>query len=199
MKKILLFFIFGAFVALPQSEKMVAAIEKNLQIMDTATTIETGIMLKNNFERIADAEPDQWIAQYYAGMANSSYAMQEKDISLRDEIIQKAEKYINRADELSPENSEIYVIKALIAYARLTTNPTERYAVDLPLAEQYLQQAMEFNPDNPRAYLEKAIALYYMPEMFGGGKKKALPFLHRQLKNLNLYSRKLYHRSGEKI
>ena len=40
--------------------KFVAAMEKNIQLLDTASTPETYISLANTFERIGNAEGDQW-------------------------------------------------------------------------------------------------------------------------------------------
>jgi len=76
---------------------MIKALEKNIAILDTARNVETSKFLINNFERIADVETGEWIAQYYASVANSAYSMREKDNVLKEKIIDKAEFYINRA------------------------------------------------------------------------------------------------------
>ncbi len=160
-----------------QSDKMIKAIEKNLAILDTASTIETALLLKNNFERIADAEKGEWIPQYYAAMANATLSMREKDAQLREEIVNKAEMYINRADSLEADNSEINVVKAMTVYSRITVSPMERFMNLKPLADKYMARAEELNPENPRVYLQKGVIMMFTPEMMGGGKAKGLPFI----------------------
>ena len=160
-----------------QSDKMIKAIEKNLAILDTASTIETALLLKNNFERIADVEKGEWIPQYYAAMANATLSMREKDTQLREEIVNKAEAYINRADSLEPDNSEINVVKAMTVYSRITVSPMERFMNLKPLADKYMARAEELNPENPRVYLQKGVIMMFTPEMMGGGKSKALPLI----------------------
>ncbi len=160
-----------------QSDKMIKAIEKNLEILDTASTIETALLLKNNFERIADAEKGEWIPQYYAAMANATLSMREKDTQLREEIVNKAEMYINRADSLEPDNSEIYVVRAMTVYSRITVSPMERFMNLKPLADKFMSTAEELNPENPRIYLQKGVIMMFTPEMMGGGKAKAMPLL----------------------
>lgn len=177
MKKLLLILILGMVSIFAQNEKMIRAIEKNLSILDTANTVETAMLLKNNFERIADAEKGEWIAQYYAAMANATISMREKDNILKEEIIDKAEAYLNRADSLQPNNSEIYVIKSMIVYARITVSPMERFMTLSPLATKYMATATELDPENPRIYLQNGMVVMFTPEMMGGGKAKAKPIL----------------------
>ncbi len=177
MKTFLLTLLFASVTLFAQSDKMIKAIEKNLEILDTASTIETALLLKNNFERIADAEKGEWIPQYYAAMANATLSMREKDTQLREEIVNKAEMYINRADSLEPDNSEIYVVKAMTVYSRITVSPMERFMNLKPLADKFMSTAEELNPENPRIYLQKGVIMMFTPEMMGGGKAKAMPLL----------------------
>jgi tetratricopeptide (TPR) repeat protein len=177
MKKLLLILILGMISLFSQNEKMIKALEKNIAILDTARNAETSKFLINNFERIADVETGEWIAQYYAAVANSAYSMREKDNVLKEKIIDKAEFYINRADSLNPNNSEIILIKSVIVYARISISPMERYLTMLPLATKYMATATELNPENPRVYLQSGLILLFTPEMMGGGKAKAKPVL----------------------
>ena len=45
------------------------------------------------------------------------------------------------------------------------------------IANQAIEKAIMLNAENPRAYLQRGISLFYTPEMFGGGKDKAMPVL----------------------
>jgi hypothetical protein len=42
-------------------------------------------------------------------------------------------------------------------------------------------KAEKLEPDNPRLFLMDGISTYYMPEMFGGGAKKAVPILEKSV------------------
>ncbi len=187
MRTLILAFLLVSVSLFAQSEKMIKAIEKNLTILDTASTIETALLLKNNFERIADAEKGEWIPQYYAAMANATLSMREKDSQLREEIVNKAEMYINRADSLEPDNSEIYVVKAMTVYSRITVSPMERFMNLKPVADQLMAKAEELNPDNPRIYLQKGLVMMFTPEMMGGGKEKAMPLLLTAIEKFDLF------------
>jgi hypothetical protein len=177
MKKLLLILILGMVSIVAQNEKMIKAIEKNLAILDTANTIETAMLLKNNFERIADVEKGEWIPQYYAAMANATISMREKDNIIKEGIIDKAETYLNIADSLQPNNSEIYVLKSMIVYARITVSPMERFMTLSPIATKYMATATELDPENPRIFLQNGMVVMFTPEMMGGGKAKAKPLL----------------------
>ena len=177
MKKLLLILVLGTISLFSQNEKMIKALEKNIAILDTANNPETAKLLINNFERIADVETGEWLPQYYASVANSAYSMREKDNILKEKIIDKAEFYINRADSLNPNNSEIYLLKSVIVYARISISPMERYMTMLPLATKYMATATELDPDNPRVYMQSGLILLFTPEMMGGGKAKAKPLL----------------------
>jgi hypothetical protein len=175
MKNILFLLFLLTTVAFCENVKMIKAIEKNLAILDTAKTYETAILLKNNFERIAEAELGEWIPQYYAAMSNATISMKEKDPKIKEEIVDRAEMYANRADSLQPENSEIFVIKSMIVYARITVSPMERYMALTPEANKFIDKATEFDPENPRIFLQKALTTMFTPEMMGGGKAKSRP------------------------
>jgi len=103
--------------------------------------------------------------------------MREKDTQLREEIVNKAEAYINRADSLEPDNSEIQVVRAMTVYSRITVSPMERFMSLQPVADKFMARAEELNPDNPRIYLQKGVIMMFTPEMMGGGKAKALPLI----------------------
>jgi len=50
------------------------------------------------------------------------------------------------------------------------------------------ETALQLDNTNPRAYLQKAQAVYYTPETFGGGAKKALPLFEVALEKFKLYT-----------
>jgi hypothetical protein len=130
------------------------------------------------FERIADAEKTKWQPYYYAALTqvNAAYFTstgQPMEAAKTDPIADKAEALLNKADALSPNNSEIYVVKKMIASLRMMGDPMNRWQTYGPQAEAALQTAMKLNPENPRVYIQQAQDKFYTPEQFGGSKTEA--------------------------
>ena len=65
---------FIAFASFSQSEKYTNAMEQLVPAVDTTMTPDGLNNLANSFQRIADAEKNQWLPYYYAALANVSAA-----------------------------------------------------------------------------------------------------------------------------
>ena len=158
-------------------EKYTMAMEAKVVAVDTMRKPDDLLALSAAFERIAEAEKNKWLPYYYAALTqvNAAYFMGMDNIQKEktDPMADKAEALIGKADALSPKNSEIWVVKKMIATLRLMGDPMTRYMEYGPQAEEALQMALKINPDNPRAYLLQAQDKYYTPEQFGGSKKEA--------------------------
>lgn len=173
MKKTILFLAlmvsFTAF-SYAQSDKYMGAMQKNLSMMDTAFANPSSLLsVSNNFERIATAEKNQWLPYYYAALSQVNYGFRAGDMSGGDPIADKAESLLNKADSLSPNNSEISLIKAMIGSVRMLVNPQARYMQMAGAVEAALKTAEAQDPANPRPYYYKAQTLKKTPEQFGGG------------------------------
>lgn len=180
MKKIFLFFTGVAFfsaLGFAQDAKYTSAMEPKVMAVDTLRNPDELIALSASFERIADAEKTKWLPYYYAALAqvNAAYTMVMKkpDATKTDPMADKAEALINKADELSAKNSEIYIVKKMIASLRMMADPMSRYMKYGPLAEEALQTAIQLNPENPRVYMLQGQDKYFTPEQFGGSKAEA--------------------------
>lgn len=161
-----------------QSEKYTAAIKKNVALIDSAFTHSDQFLdLANSFERIGTAEKNQWLAYYYAAYCRVNYGFMQKDRSGADPIADKATELINKADSLQPNNSEVSVIKSMIATLKMTVNPQQRYMQYGAVISKELQKAMEQDATNPRPHLIKGQNLQFTPPQFGGGCKTAKPEL----------------------
>ena len=182
MKKLLLLFCsLVALQAFAQDEKYIKAMEKNIAILDSANDIETYQSVNNAFERIGNANTKDWLPLYYQSYSHIMIGMKQEENSKKDEYFDKAEKLINRADSLSPDNSEIYVLKSLANSMKISIDPMTR-GQKLGMQSAMLNsKAIELNMENPRAYLMKGSGLMYTPEQFGGGKDKALPVLEESV------------------
>jgi hypothetical protein len=164
-----------------QNKKYISAMEKNVAELDTTRDAAKLQNLANNFERIAGAEKTEWLPSYYAAYCyvNMTYSTKGDMI---DTYCDKADKFIAKADSLSPNNSEIYTLKAQIAGARISVNPMARgqkYGME---SAELREKAKDLDKTNPRPYYLEGTAYFYTPPMFGGGKDKAKPSFEKALK-----------------
>ena len=180
MKKIflpLLIAVSVGFSASAQDDKFMKAMEPKVIAVDTVRKFDELLALSASFERIGDAEKTKWLPYYYAALTqvNAAYfmGMENMKADKTDPIADKAEALLSKADALNPQNSEIYVVKKMIASLRMMADPMNRYMQYGPIAEQALQTAIKLNPENPRIYLLQGQDKFYTPEQFGGSKTEA--------------------------
>lgn len=180
--------------AFAQSDKYVKAMEPKVAAIDTTHTVAGFTDLANAFERIADAEKTQWLPYYYAALAqvNSGYAMMNGSNVMNggmtatlDPIADKAENLLNKADALSKNNSEIYVVKKMIASLRMLGDPMSRYMTYGPAASEALETAKKLNPNNPRIYYLEGQDKLFTPEQYGGSKTEGKKLLEEALKKFD--------------
>lgn len=176
-----------------QSDKYTKAMEAKVAALDTTHNPEALQEIGNAFERIGDAEKVQWLPYYYAALAhvNAGYFSTGGKMggmtATLDPIADKAETLIEKAEALSKDNSEIFVIRKMIATLRMMGDPMTRYMQYGPQAQQALLTAKRLNPDNPRVYLLEGQDKYYTPEQFGGSKTEAKALLEEALKKYEAY------------
>ncbi len=171
-----------------QSEKYLAAMKTNMGALDSSFRNPASLLsLANNFERIANAEKNQWLPFYYAAFCQVNYSFMEQDKSKVDAIADKAAALISQADLLQPGNSEISCIKSMIASSRLMVNPMQRYMEFGPESDKQLETAIAQDPANPRPHFLKGQGLKYTPEQFGGGCKTAKEELQKAMDKFNTF------------
>jgi hypothetical protein len=184
MKKIIfsLAIIAATYSTYAQSEKYQKAMAANLAKMGTAASAMDFQTLSANFERIANAEKDQWLAYYYAAHTQILNGFMQKEATGNDAIADKAEALMNKADSLQKDNSEISCLRSMIGTLRMLVNPMQRY---MQLAKQIsgsVEMAKKQDPANPRPYYLQGQNLKNTPEQFGGGCKTAKPILEQAAK-----------------
>lgn len=162
-------------------EKFVKAMEPKMAAIDTTMSVQGLTDLANAFERIADAEKNQWLPYYYAAFCNASAGLMvagEGDLMASksdktDPYADKAEKQLSKAEELIKDNSEIFVVKKMIATLRMIGDPMNRFMTYGPAAAQALETAKKLDESNPRVYLLEGQDKFYTPEQYGGSKDEA--------------------------
>lgn len=129
--------------------------------------------LANSFERIANAESDQWHPLYYAGFCYINLSFISKDNVQKDAYLDKAQEFVDKAIEIYPDESEIHVLQGLLHQGRIQIDPAQRGMIYSQKAAQSLEEAKSYNPDNPRAYYLLGLNILHTPEAFGGGAENA--------------------------
>lgn len=178
---------------LAQSEKYMAAMKQNVSKLDAVNTSQDWVELGNNFKRIADAEKTQWLPYYYVALSNvmAGYfhgaVNQNPDAAVTDPLADKAEEALTKAESLTKENSEIFVVKKMIATLRMMADPQNRWQTYGPQAGEALQKAKSLNPNNPRVFLLEGQDKFYTPEEFGGSKAEAKTLFEESAKKFESF------------
>ncbi len=110
----------------------------------------------NLFERIANAEPDNWLPLYYAAQVNITSSFGEKNEEKLSAQLKKAQNLINDATAISKNNPEILVLQALLHTAWVAFDgATYGMTLSGKVIELYTKAAM-IAPENPRVVYCKA-------------------------------------------
>ena len=110
----------------------------------------------NMFERIANAEPDNWLPAYYAAQVNIVYSFGLKDEEKLNAQLKKAQDLIHDATAISKNNPEILVLQALL-YTAWVAYDGATYGMSMsPKVEALYAQAEQIAPNNPRVVYCKA-------------------------------------------
>lgn len=171
--------MFGSLFSSAQSDKYVAAMQKNLQMFDSAKTTADLLSVANTFERIGEADKTQWLPYYYAGLALSTAGWNDQKMD-KDANSTRINTLCDKAEALD-KNSEIYVLRNMSATQQMMVDPQTRYMTYGVQAGKDLEIATQLNPDNPRIYYLKGESLFNTPVAFGGGKDKAKPMFEKAL------------------
>ena len=185
MKKVLSIAAFCLLVLSIQAqntnEKFVKAMEKALSGLDTLSTPEHWIAASNNFERIAQKETKEWLPAYYVAFCQTMAFNMSKDNSMYELFAKRAEEFVNKADALNPDTSEIYVLKSMVSGLFIRINPMVNGQKYGPIAGMQLAKAKTLDPGNPRVYMQEGATLLFTPPQWGGDKVKGKETLETAL------------------
>ena len=120
--------------------------EQQLAGYDTVRNSESLQALANSFERIAEAEKTQWLPYYYAALSNVNLGYNYVfaagsmggNAEKGDPLADKAELLLSKAEALSKDNSEIFVVRKMIATLRMMGDVMNRYMTQGPAAAEAL-------------------------------------------------------------
>jgi len=182
---IICFFTIAGLIA--DDSKYEKAMKENLSKIDSAMNVSSMLDAANGFERIAFAEKDKWLPYYYSSFMLTLASFTDTTADNKDDYLDKADNFINIADSLEEDESEIYVLKGMIAQARLQVDPMNRWMKYGPIANNNFTKAMKLDTLNPRPEYLQGVSLYYTPEQFGGGPAPAKRLLEKSLDKYNQF------------
>ena len=133
----------------------------------------------NKFDQIAGKYGGDWAANYYAAYAKAYISTKEKDAKRRDQLLDEADKYIEKVNTINSSSDESMVITGYVAFARFLVDPAGRWKKYLAIMNDNLEKAKKINPDNARIYYLQGVPVFNKPKLFGGGKNKAKPYLEK--------------------
>ncbi|AUD04426.1 tetratricopeptide repeat protein [Spirosoma pollinicola] len=149
--------------------------------IDTTRGQLDNLTMASDFERIARTEKTNWLPFYYAAYCMTRESLDKPDVSKVDFLCDQATQYLDQADKLAPNKSEVYCLRGLIALSRIKVNQAARGMSGLMEAQEALETAQYHDPANPRVYFLLGQQAYNTPEMFGGSKEKALRYFEKTL------------------
>ncbi len=179
LKKMILISMFCLFASSSMANSYEQAMGQALQSMSKATDTDGLLASADQFERIANAEKNQWLPFYYAAFscANTVMRPNKLDKNEKEQILSRAENLLNKAIEVNPKESEIFALQGLL-YQLMISNPADgaTFAAKSTVA---LEKASRLNDENPRVYYMQGTLTFYTPESFGGGPEIAKPLLEK--------------------
>ncbi len=110
----------------------------------------------NLFERISNAEKENWLPPFYVAYVNITASFGIKDEAQLKSNIDKANLFLDKAEAISPNNPEIIIVRALANTAYIAFDG-QKYGMTLSGKNAALyQKALAIAPNNPRVVLNKA-------------------------------------------
>ena len=111
---------------------------------------------ENLFERIGNAETDQWLPHYYVAFMNSLKSWNQKDETILKAQLDKAQHHLDIAMKISENNPELLVMQAQV-YTNWVAFDGQTYGMKFSAAINGLYaKAYALAPNNPRVVFVKA-------------------------------------------
>lgn len=140
---------------------------------------------ENMFERIAKAEPKEWLPNYYVAQINSLKSWREKDETVLKSQLEKAQKHLDLAMDKSENNAELLVMQAQVLTNWVVFDGmTYGMKYSAKINELY-EKALRLDPSNPRALFCKADWEMNSAKYFG---KDTAPYCKEIKKAIELFA-----------
>ncbi len=167
MTKIIVTFVLFLSTLVSAQSQYETGMQKAFKLWDEGKNTEASAM----FERIASAEKDNWLPNYYVALINTIDAFQTKDKNQITGLLMKAQTALDTETAKRPDNSELLVVQAMINTAWIVADPmTNGIKLSAKTVEIY-NKAIALDPKNPRAVFGKAEFEIGGARYFGGDTK----------------------------
>jgi tetratricopeptide (TPR) repeat protein len=188
MKKLIVTFVFVSIFSFGFSnENYEKAMGLSIETLFQSKTISEYVEVANQFERISQIEKAEWLPLYYASFAYIMISFQEPDNAKKDTYLDQAQKYLDQAKAIEPNESELYMLQGFLYPSRINVDPMNRGMLYIGDMNKSLDKALELNPDNPRVYYLRATIMHHTPEAYGGGAAKALPLYQAAVEKFGIF------------
>lgn len=108
------------------------------------------------FERIASAEKNSWLPNYYVALVNTTTSFGTKDKETVNALLTKAQDALDIEMAKDPNNAELLVMQAMVYTGWIAFDPmTNGMALSGKVMELYAK-AEKIAPENPRVVFGKA-------------------------------------------
>ena len=162
-----------------KSQTLDETLKKSLDKFDAAKTEQEMIGASSQFDMITNKWSDQWAADFYAAYSKITISLKLTDKAKRDQYLDAADILIDKANKLSANNQEIFILAAWSAKARIAVDGKDRWKKFGDVYDDYIAKAKKINSENPRIFFLEGQAPFYKPKMWGGGKEKAKPYFEK--------------------
>lgn len=152
MEKVFLIFVFLVSNSISAQGNYDQGMTKAFELWKEGKSTEASAL----FERIASAEKDNWLPNYYVALVNTSAAFRTKDGKVLEDLLTKAQKALDIELNKDPENAELLVLQAMIHTARIAYDPRNNGATLSGPVMQLYNKAEAISPNNPRVVFSKA-------------------------------------------
>lgn len=149
--KALIFSLLLSTVVFAQS-KFDSGMQKAMDLWKSGKATEATAL----FERIAAAEPNQWLPNYYVALVNTTSAFYLKDKTQITALLTQAQSALDIEMAKNAENAELLVVQALIYTAYIVQDPMTNGQKYSPIIMGLYAKAEKLAPENPRVVFSKA-------------------------------------------
>lgn len=168
-----LFLVVSFSTVAQQNQAYVKAMKQGLETLENARTLANFQEAAGQFERIAAVAKDQWHPAYYAALSYIQMSSTVDPLKEKDQLTDKAQKFIDAALSLAPDNAELIALQGYKYMIELSADAGNRGPVLSSKAMAHFGKSLAIEPKNPRANLFMAQMEFGMAGFFGSSTDKS--------------------------
>lgn len=153
---------------------------KAMQLWGEGKNTEASAM----FERIAAADKNNWLPNYYVAMVNTTTSFSTKDATTVNALLNKAQDALDSEMVKDQNNAELLVMQAMIYTSWVVLDPMTNGQKYSPKVIELYSKAHEIAPNNPRPIFCKAEYEIGGAKYFGSDTK---PMCEQIAKSIELF------------